>query len=454
MQVRHHRQREKTICGIAVTIMTALLLFVSVMPVVADEKVHAENQQAASTEMICEIRNTLWCDSLVETNSGDLAADAFRFAASNFRNENERFSEYAGVPVIAAVSGNAIQNNLPNGTLTNADLTAAFPNSGTVMLAEITPATLYDVLENAVSGIEGQDADTGRLTGDPDNSRFLQISGIRFLYDPAAPAGEKIQVVSLEEGNGTDFLKKDNEEEMSPGSAADGENPAPYADTDALRTGGVLLDRTDHETKLIFVTDSHMMAGEDGYDMLTALPVLGELGDAPGIVEEYIRQITDDGSELLNIPTNGRRIIPMQEESLAAEDSAEANGDLETYEAAIRIDKEGKPAKNEKILYYVDGLEAGRTETDSNGFLRIEVVEGPHSVSLSEEQQQIYINNYTGAGTADDVPTLQYQQPPEPVQPRDDSYLSLILQIIVILAAVCLFMTRRKLNHKNRGSSQ
>ena len=74
-----------------------------------------------------------------------------------------------------------------------------FPNFVTVV-ADVPPAQLKAVLENAVSGVENV------------SGRFAQVAGLRFAYDPSRPArqvaadgavtaeGERVRRVTLDDG--------------------------------------------------------------------------------------------------------------------------------------------------------------------------------------------------------------------------------------------------------------
>jgi 2',3'-cyclic-nucleotide 2'-phosphodiesterase (5'-nucleotidase family) len=69
--------------------------------------------------------------------------------------------------------------------LTRADILTELPFGNTTVLVEISGADVLAALENGVSAIEDG------------AGRFAQVSGLSFVYDPAAPAGERIVSVTV-----------------------------------------------------------------------------------------------------------------------------------------------------------------------------------------------------------------------------------------------------------------
>ncbi|MGI5935675.1 MAG: 5'-nucleotidase C-terminal domain-containing protein [Oscillospiraceae bacterium] len=115
---------------------------------------------------------------------GDAAADALR--------------AYTGAD-IGLVPGVAIQGNLQGGELTLEEINRVFPADFSIGVAEMTPADLYRVLEHSVSHFvvgenDSVDYELSRFDG------FLQVSGIIFRYDVAAPVGERILDLALAGG--------------------------------------------------------------------------------------------------------------------------------------------------------------------------------------------------------------------------------------------------------------
>jgi len=167
---------------------------------------------------------------------GNLVADAFR--------------EASGAD-ISIVHGGSIRADLPSGVITKGDVISILPFGNTLMVKNVTPAILFAVLENGVSGI----VTDSELNIDYELSaqgRFPQVSGFSFVYDPTAPIGMRILSITL--GNGR---------ELSP---------------------------DDSSTTISLTSADYIMTGGDEYYMLENLPVFRELGSADEALTEYIRK--------------------------------------------------------------------------------------------------------------------------------------------------------------------
>lgn len=108
-----------------------------------------------------------------ETNFGDLVAEAMRAAVG---------------ADVGLVNGGAIRGDRTydaGASLTRKDILAALPFSNVTVLLELTGADLLAALENGVSKVEER------------AGRFPQIAGMTFVYDPAAPAGNRIVEVTV-----------------------------------------------------------------------------------------------------------------------------------------------------------------------------------------------------------------------------------------------------------------
>ncbi len=142
----------------------------------------------------------------METNEGDLIADSQLWQAG------ELAADFGvGVPDVALANGGGIRNNtiIPAGDLTVLDTfdMVPFPNFLTVF-DDVPIAHFKEILENAVSRIDGLTGGTGR---------FAQIAGFQMAYDPAATAqvvdddgnvlvpGKRIKSVVLDDG--TELIK-------------------------------------------------------------------------------------------------------------------------------------------------------------------------------------------------------------------------------------------------------
>jgi 2',3'-cyclic-nucleotide 2'-phosphodiesterase (5'-nucleotidase family) len=110
-----------------------------------------------------------------ETNLGSLVADALRQAAGTD---------------VALVNGGAIRGDtrFPAGELTGREMLSIFPYRDQLVRLQVTGAVLRSALENAVSKSEE--------VADPPG-RFLQVSGLRFAFDPGRPKGQRIVCVTV-----------------------------------------------------------------------------------------------------------------------------------------------------------------------------------------------------------------------------------------------------------------
>ena len=293
-----------------------------------------------------------------ETNLGDLAADAFVHVAQDYLEKSGEVSEVSYV--FGAVNGGGIRAGISRGDITMGDLVTIFPFSNTLMMKKVTPAVLYQAMENSVSAQTGQSAENGMLSGDASGG-YLQISGFEVSYDPAAAAGQKVISIRV------------------PGEAA-----GTFTE----------LSRDDKETQIALVSNSYIMSGGNEYSMLAELPLMAEIGGELEAVQQYLQDVYA-AEPVDDYPVQGGRIHIVNENA------------PETYEARIQIvDEQGNPAANQELSYYIDSDAGHNGTTDGNGILAITVGKGPHAVKLSADQQEVYINNYTGNGIRTDITSL------------------------------------------------
>jgi len=166
---------------------------------------------------------------------GSLVADAYRIAAD---------------ADIAIANGGDIRADIASGVVTKGDVISVLPFGNTLMVKEITPAVLYEALENGVSGIV-TDSENNIDFEQSSQGRFPQISGFSFVYNPTAPVGERIVSITLDDG-----------QELLP---------------------------DDDTTTITLAGSNYVMTGGDEYYMLAELPVLRELGSADEALTNYIR---------------------------------------------------------------------------------------------------------------------------------------------------------------------
>ncbi len=323
---------------------------------------------------IGETKTTLWGGSIRgviaegragETNFGSLICDAMIEEAKNIVPD-----EYKDLPIVAIENGGGYRASVPNGKITLGHIIDALPFANNVRIMKITPKQLYSVLEGYISsekngtpiGVTAQDPETGFLTSSYEGS-FPQIGGMRICYDPNKPVGEKIEVVSLIAGN-----------------------------TD--------LDKNDDTTKLILASHDYIIGAED---------MIAEGSGLTETVTAYINSMTEGGTKPLELPVTMGRIITTAHNpdnytytahiTLTNADALAAGSELAVYvdgeaydKAAVVNDEEIKiPGKDE------DGNEIVK-ETVKTKTIQIELPDGPHAIKLYPEQEEVYVNNYSGNG--------------------------------------------------------
>ena len=127
------------------------------------DEVVARSRKELSSEHLLVRRN--------ESELGNLAADAFRWAAKSD---------------IAIINGGGLRADLPAGEVTRRHVMAIFPFGNTLRVAEINGATIRQMLEHSV---EFYPASFGG---------FLDVSGITFSYDPSKPANHRVKDIFVD----------------------------------------------------------------------------------------------------------------------------------------------------------------------------------------------------------------------------------------------------------------
>ncbi|HZU05474.1 MAG TPA: 5'-nucleotidase C-terminal domain-containing protein [Chloroflexota bacterium] len=105
-----------------------------------------------------------------ETNLGNLVADALRAW---------------GDADVGLQNGGGLRSDrvYPAGPLTRRDLAAILPFANYAAKVRLSGAALWETLEHSVGALDER------------AGRFLQVSGLTFCYDPAAPAGQRVRRV-------------------------------------------------------------------------------------------------------------------------------------------------------------------------------------------------------------------------------------------------------------------
>ena len=105
-----------------------------------------------------------------ETNIGDLLADSYR---AYYKSD------------IAFMNGGGIRTNTPKGPFTMKKALAIIPFNNTICEYKCTGKAIMEALEHGVSGVEN-------LKGS-----FLQVSGMKYSYNPKAKVGNRITSVTI-----------------------------------------------------------------------------------------------------------------------------------------------------------------------------------------------------------------------------------------------------------------
>lgn len=323
---------------------------------VAEQLAQIESSQSELLrETVGKTDTTLWAGQvgvvavtrLVETNYGDLTADAFRSAAKTYL---QTLGTDTSLPAIAVENGGGIRAMSANGDITMGDLISAFPFSNTIYLKKVTPAILYEVMEVSGTALDGQDKETGMLLQQTNSGGFLQISGFTAVFNPDGEEGQKVVSITL-----------------------DGQTEP--------------LDREDTATEIMMASNNYIMSGGNDYNMLADLPKYGEAGGELETVQSYLESCMKDGA-LQGYAGTGNR-IQMRGDGYEPKD----------YTASILIaDQSGEPLAGQELSYRVDGGKRQNGITDENGILQITLSDGAHGVRLADTQQEIYVDNYSGFG--------------------------------------------------------
>jgi 5'-nucleotidase/UDP-sugar diphosphatase len=113
-----------------------------------------------------------------ETNLGNLIADSMLAKTAP-----------AGAQ-LAIMNGGGIRTGIPEGRITLGQVLEVMPFGNTLVLLTLTGAQVKEALENGVSQVE-QSA-----------GRFPQVGGMRYSWDPSAPAGSRITGIQVSDGRG------------------------------------------------------------------------------------------------------------------------------------------------------------------------------------------------------------------------------------------------------------
>lgn len=148
-----------------------------------------------------------------ETNLGNLSTDALRVITG---------------ADCALQNGGGIRSSIAAGDITKKDLAAVFPFGNTVQVREMSGKTLLAALEHSVSMYPEA------------NGGFLQVSGIKFTFNPKKKAGKRVSSVTV--GGKKLDLKKKYKVAMNDFTAAGGDGYDMFVGTKLTAEFGTLED--------------------------------------------------------------------------------------------------------------------------------------------------------------------------------------------------------------------
>ncbi|XP_031632063.1 protein 5NUC-like [Contarinia nasturtii] len=195
-----------------------------------------------------------------ECNFGNMVADALIHARVK-QHEGEYWTDAA----VCFIHSGAIRTSIKRGKITKFDLITTVPFEHSMLLMSITGAGILQVLEHSVEQYNGN------------RGRFLQMSGVRVIYDMKNKEGDRVKSVEI--------------------LCADCEHPH-YSKLDFRKVYGVILPQ--------FLYDS----GDD-YSMLKDFKVqslnITETEAVRRYVEEYrtVYPVVENRTTMLNLPAFG-----------------------------------------------------------------------------------------------------------------------------------------------------
>ena len=155
--------------------------------VAAEVAKRAEPIEKLKSEIIGETQVDLVGERSVcrfeECNMGNLITDAILWKMKD-----------QGIQ-IALQNGGGIRASIPKGPISRGQILEVLPFGNTIATFEIKGSDLLAALENGVSRAENPENEgTGR---------FLQVAGLRYVWDPTKPVGQRIVKVEVRNPDGT-----------------------------------------------------------------------------------------------------------------------------------------------------------------------------------------------------------------------------------------------------------
>ena len=135
--------------------------------------------------------------SIIGTVSHDLLLENYNVRRRETEIGNfiaDCVAEASNAP-IAVVNGGGIRASFYEGVVYGGDIAVVCPFDNQIIVMEMNGQTLWDMLENGVSTC------TEELPG----GRFLQVSGLQYLFDSSKPVGSRLVSVTMPDGTALDL---------------------------------------------------------------------------------------------------------------------------------------------------------------------------------------------------------------------------------------------------------
>ncbi|MBE5936183.1 MAG: bifunctional metallophosphatase/5'-nucleotidase [Lachnospiraceae bacterium] len=208
-----------------------------------------------------------------ETSMGDLAADSMLWGANEFLAS----TDYKELPVFAMTNGGGVRANIEAGEITIGDVFSVLPFGNNLSIKVVNPSVIYEMLEFSISGLSlDENNNVTGLVGS-----YPQVSGIRFEMDLTKEAyseeskGNRVVAVYLKNEDGTETL----------------------------------LNREDTDTEIAFASNNFLIAGGDGYTMLTNLKHIAEGNVLDEILADYVTILTEEAGGCFTYVMDGNRSV-------------------------------------------------------------------------------------------------------------------------------------------------
>jgi 5'-nucleotidase/UDP-sugar diphosphatase len=147
----------------------------------------APEKSAAAAGIVDKHKKALGAkmDEPVGDTTVALEADQIRKKETNLGNLITDIIKAATGAEIAVMNGGGIRKSLPKGKITVGDIYSIVPFDNYLVSMKLTGKQLRGAIEHGLSALE---ANAGR---------FLQVSGLSYTFDPAAPVGSRVREVTV-----------------------------------------------------------------------------------------------------------------------------------------------------------------------------------------------------------------------------------------------------------------